>query len=64
MTSSMYGHVLCLFAIKIDGVPYISIVHTFRVPYSKFTNITHNFVLRPKIRKFFFPNSTIFKLVK
>ena len=64
MASLMYGRVVWLFAIKIDGSPFISFVHTFRVPYSQFTNFSYNVVLLPKTRNFFFPNSTIFRLVK
>ena len=33
MANLMYGRVLCPFAIKIDGAPYLSFVHTFDVPY-------------------------------
>ena len=64
MASLMYGRVFCIFAIKIDSAPYISFIHTFRVPNSQFTNITYKFVLLLKIRNFFFPNSTMFRLVK
>ena len=64
MAGLMYDRVFCLFAIKIDGAAYISFVHTFRVPNSHFTNITYNFVFLPKFGNFFFPNSTIFSLVK
>ena len=64
MGSLMYGRVFCLFVIKIDGAHYFWFVHTFRVPYSQFNNITYNFVLLTKIMKFFFLNMTILRLVK
>ena len=64
MASLMFGRVICLFASKIDGASNISFVHTFRVPYSQFTKITYNFILLPKIRNFFFPKATMFRLVK
>ena len=49
----MSGRVFYVFAMKIDGTPYVSFDHAVRDSYLQFTSITFNFVLLPQIRNFF-----------